>query len=241
VLFSQENVASYINSTFEPVWESVRPAPIVRIDFGNGVVVTRTLHGNIATYVCTAQGEVLDVVPGIYTPEGYLNRLNQCRLLATFVDQEGIMKRAERLRAYHQGQVESLQKNEEPAMLVLDMKANRGKALIESKLKAILVASKPPAVPVAGTAPARSADKPRLNSTKDLADWDLLAEDTRINEKIRRQQICKLLVDRGLVRPVDIMKPIYKDVLHADLDDPYLGLGETLFGSYPFAEEDRPK
>ena len=29
-----------------------------------------------------------------------------------------------------------------------------------------------------------------------------------------------------------------REVLHADLDDPYLGLGKILFDTYPFAKED---
>jgi hypothetical protein len=32
--------------------------------------------------------------------------------------------------------------------------------------------------------------------------------------------------------------PSYQDALKADLDDPYLGLGKTLFANYPVAEED---
>jgi hypothetical protein len=47
-----------------------------------------------------------------------------------------------------------------------------------------------------------------------------------------------MLAKSGLVKPEKVMKPIYKDVLHADLDDPYLGLGESLFASYPFGKED---
>jgi hypothetical protein len=33
---------------------------------------------------------------------------------------------------------------------------------------------------------------------------------------------------------------MYKEVLNADLDDPYLGLGRVLFANYPFAKEDAP-
>ncbi len=29
-----------------------------------------------------------------------------------------------------------------------------------------------------------------------------------------------------------------EELVHADLDDPYLGLGEVLFATYPFAKED---
>ncbi len=66
MLFSNDEIADFINTTFEPTWQSVRPVPLVRIDFGNGHVVTRTLHGNIATFVCNADGHVLDILPGIY-------------------------------------------------------------------------------------------------------------------------------------------------------------------------------
>ena len=42
----------------------------------------------------------------------------------------------------------------------------------------------------------------------------------------------------ALVKPEKMTRPIYKEVLHADLDDPYLGLGEVLFAKYLFAKED---
>ena len=51
------------------------------IDFGNGHTVTRTLHGNVATYVCDADGIVYDVLPGIYTPAEYRRQFDQFRLL----------------------------------------------------------------------------------------------------------------------------------------------------------------
>ena len=40
-------------------------------------------------------------------------------------------------------------------------------------------------------------------------------------------------------QPAALTKWLYKEVLHADLDDPYLGLGPALFASYPFAKEDK--
>ena len=75
MLFSSADVAKQINDMFEPAWETVRPVPTVTIDFGNGEKITRTLHGNIATYVCTREGTVLDVLPGIYEPKAYTHRL----------------------------------------------------------------------------------------------------------------------------------------------------------------------
>ena len=77
MLFSKDEIADSINKNFEPAWVSVRDVPIVRIDFGEGNVLTRTLHGNIATYVCSADGSVIDVLPGIYEPVQYKKNLEQ--------------------------------------------------------------------------------------------------------------------------------------------------------------------
>ena len=82
MLFSNHEVARFIDTTFEPVWVSVRPAPLVTIDFGNDRKVVRTLQGNVATYVCDAEGTVHDVLPGIYTPRPYQEQL---ALLAALV------------------------------------------------------------------------------------------------------------------------------------------------------------
>ena len=229
-MFSRDDVANFINRNFEPVWQSVRPVPIVRIDFGNGTVLTRTLHGNIATYVCSPDGQVLDLLAGIYEPATYLQRLNQLRLLANFVDQQGVAKRAERLRDYHKGQLEALKKNG-PAPVFVNL-ADRSKARIEGGVKAMLVKGRAaPAVPVKG------GPDPALRTPQDKVLWAALAEDTRANESVRRRQVHELLAASGPVAPEKITRRIYKDILHADLDDPYLGLGDTLFANYPFKDD----
>ena len=71
-----------------------------------------------------------------------------------------------------------------------------------------------------------------------MANWKELAEDTRLNETTRRGQIHDMLAATGKVPSTKITRPIYKDVLHADLDDPYLGLGKMLSESYPFGREE---
>jgi hypothetical protein len=231
VLFSETKVANFINRAFEPVWESVRPVPLIRIDFGNGNVITRTLHGNIATYVCTADAQVLDILPGIYTPGTYLNRLRQFSLLAQYVDQGGKQPREARLRDYHHVQAQSLMKYKLPVLLTAEPV---GKRAIENRLKKVFLAGRP-------NEEARSETNETfgLPSTEDLANWKALAEDTRINETVRRQQIHEILGKSGLVRPAAVTKQLYKEVLHADLDDPYLGLGNLLFANYPFPDQTR--
>jgi hypothetical protein len=236
VLFSNDDVVTFINKNFEPVWESIRPVPIVRIDFGNGTVLNRTLHGNIATYVCTARGQALDILPGIYEPQTYLHSLNQFRLLHSYVvrakDQGATC-----LKEYHEGQARALKENHAPPQFVNH--AGLSKRMIEGGILAVLVSGKEAEQWNASAAKIRnSSDQAKSRSTNDIANWKVLAEDTRINESTRRLQIHEMLAAAGPVQPNAITKKLYKEVLHADLDDPYLGLGQTLFAGYPFAKED---
>lgn len=241
-MFSRDDVALVINNLFEPVWESVRAVPIVKIDFGNGKVITRTLNGNIATYVCTADGDVLDIMAGIYTPSQYIANLRQFYVLPRFVDQKGKDKRAEMLKIYHETQEENLKKDGLAALLVDERRDISKMRVIEKPVVRLL---KPAHV---AQSQGREVNKskpdeepPKLDNADDLANWKVLAEDTRINEISRRLEVHALLKESGLVRPEKVTKRLYKDILHADLDDPYLGLGEMLFANYPFAKEDRAR
>jgi len=236
-LFSKPALAAFVNASFEPVWVSVRPVPIVRIDFGNGKVLTRTLHGNILTSVCTADGLLLDSLPGIYTEEVYRSRLDQLRLLAGYTAYQRPEKRADFVRGYHQRQAEALARGQQLELLKDQLaRAFSSKRRIELPLEVVLSAAKPGDLPAARTAVEKGPTAP-----EDLEGWKALVEDTELNEKARRQKIHSLLAKEGPVKPGAVLNPIYKDVLHADLDDPYLGLGKVLFASYPFAREDEGK
>jgi len=239
VLFSNEDVARFINQNFEAAWESVRPVPLIQINFGGGTTVTRTLHGNIATYLCSAGGQVLDILPGIYTPASYLQNLSQLRLLSRYLGLWFTHTIEMRLRKYHVTQAEAL-KNNQPAAVFVE---NRFPAIHVSKM----AIESPVELVLASALKGQAADKARpretasenltLDSPEDLANWKLLAEDTRINESIRRRRIHELLAGKSNVRPENITKWLYREVLHADLDDPYLGLGSVLFANYPFKDK----
>ncbi len=127
MLFSNPEVAQFIDATFEPVWVSVRPAPLVTIDFGNGHKVIRTLQGNVATYVCDAEGTVYDVLPGIYTPVPYRQQL---KLLATLVNglaNVSADERKKQLREYHIRQADALKKAVPPMVVAVGNTGGGGK------------------------------------------------------------------------------------------------------------------
>ena len=207
MLFSNEDVVAYINSHFEPVWQATRPVPIIRFDFGDGQVVTRTLNGNVATYVCCADGQIIDILPGIYEPITYLSALEK---LSTFA---GKLKCAgttfqKQVAQYHRQETSRLRKG---------LLANMLRSLIN------------------GILGRRRANLPNYrNDRKNVAGWKEMREDSNANENIWRLQIHFMLADWSGARPDLVTKRLYKEVLHADLDDPYLGLGPSLFGSHPF-------
>jgi hypothetical protein len=317
VLFSNAELASFIQTSFEPAWETVRQVPLVRIDFGNGKVLTRTLHGNIATSVCTAEGKVLDVLPGIYDPAAYRERLSQFRLLADYVKESGPAGE-KRVGEYHRTCAKAMKENKAPPIFAdtrttfgggiggaplggfppgaglrpggagfgggfgggfqgafpavagrqtgnLGLGGGFGGALggfaggfkggIEMPVKVLVAAAPPPAIRLAPPAPPIIASglkgpRARLATTgasetpsaavpaSDRALWERLETDTKLNETTRRRQVHELLATVGMVKPEAITKRVYKEILHADLEDPYLGLGPLLFGNYPFAAED---
>jgi len=227
VLFSRRDVADLINANFECAWQAVRPVPIIQIDFGGGNVVTRTLKGNVATYVCFPDGQTVDVLPGLYEPATYMRNLQRLAALVRKARKLPYARRQRLLSVYHSTQglqetwcfaVALLKGFSDWSLRTSNLKENgeiREEHMQEGMHEGVWW---------------------RWQKTADLVtQWRELYLDTLVNETVGRREIHKMLGrSNGGVTPPMITKTIYKDVLHTDIDDPYLGLGPVLFGSYPF-------
>jgi hypothetical protein len=227
VLFSREDVSAFINRNFEPAWETVRPVPIVRIDFGNGNAATRTLHGNVASYVCSADGKVADIVPGIYTPAAYLAALEPMRELVGALSRLAEAQRLAPWRAYHRANAQRLanvQVVQRPAPNAANREGDPTKKAVELRVERRIVPNPNGLGAVQAQAPA-----PRPRNAAELASWQPLAADTLLNETQRRLQIHQRFATTNPVQPEQIKRWLYRDVLHADLDDPTMGLGDDFF------------
>lgn len=216
MLFSNAEIAQFINDHFEPAWQSVRPVPTIQIDFGNGKSAKRTLHGNIATYVCTSSGIVLDVLPGLYQPSAYLENLKQFCLLSQYFQENGQAGLAD----YHTKQAHSLQFLFRPCQLVATQ--NRV-ALVQpsERRRRMTLDLEPP------------KECPDLNSTEAIRDWKALVAETQFNDLFKRRQIHQKLV-ASKATPPQLTTWLYKEILHTDINDPYLGLKQLLSQTYPF-------
>lgn len=228
VLFSDKEIASYISREFEPVWESLRPAPQVTIDFGEGRTIKRTLNGNIATYICLADGQIVDVLPGIYEPSEYLAALKEIQQVSAKV-QNGVQPVASALAQYHRESVSAIYNTPSPASfraVSLEEEASvkprfdMSKMGIEMPLKKVI--STRTTLKIPGTAQGSLADN--------------LIADSMINERERRVLIHQKLAAQPPTLPKELHRWLYKEVLHVDLDDPYLGLRPQLGETYPWAE-----
>ncbi|MFO0914325.1 MAG: hypothetical protein U0795_15300 [Pirellulales bacterium] len=106
LLYVDPDIAKIMRDKFVLHWQSVRPVPIMTVDFGNGRTVRRPITGNSAHYVLTADGEVIDCLPGLYTPLAFREWLEKTHALATEISSLDPPARATRIREYHMQEAE---------------------------------------------------------------------------------------------------------------------------------------
>jgi hypothetical protein len=80
LLYSDPAISGNLRENYVLHWQSVRPAPKITIDFGDGRTLIRTITGNSIHYVLNSHGAIIDALPGLYSPvvfNSYLNRINE--------------------------------------------------------------------------------------------------------------------------------------------------------------------
>ena len=85
-LYANEAVGKVLRERFILHWQSVRPVPVVTIDFGDGRKIVRTLTGNSIHYVLDSDGRVVDALPGLYGPKPFLHELTRAEQIVAAVD-----------------------------------------------------------------------------------------------------------------------------------------------------------
>lgn len=99
VLYADPRVADHLRERFVLHWSSERPVPRITIEMGDGRVLERTITGNSAHYVLDTEGRPIDVLPGLYTPEHFLDELASAETL--FRELQGAEDRSAHLQAHH--------------------------------------------------------------------------------------------------------------------------------------------
>lgn len=81
VLYSNATVSAALRDRFVLHWQSVRPVPLITIDFGDGRKLERTITGNSIHYVLDSDGKILEALPGVYGPKAFIRRLDEAEVL----------------------------------------------------------------------------------------------------------------------------------------------------------------
>jgi hypothetical protein len=76
-LYPSADINQLLKQRFILQWQSVRPAPKVTIEFGDGRKLQRTITGNSIHYILDANGRVVDALPGLYTAPEFVTELRQ--------------------------------------------------------------------------------------------------------------------------------------------------------------------
>ena len=101
VLYSNAEIASVLRDRFVLHWQSVRPAPVITIDFGDGRKLERTITGNSIHYVLDSSGQLLEAFPGVYGPKAFLRGLADAETLFKSVNGKPAQQRIGFLASYY--------------------------------------------------------------------------------------------------------------------------------------------
>jgi len=104
-LYANQDISAFLREKFVLYWSSERPVPRVTIDYGDGRKLERTTTGNSAHYVLDEDGNVLDVLPGLYAPNAFRRELEGSLALAARVRGTSHESRMQVVTDYHRQRV----------------------------------------------------------------------------------------------------------------------------------------
>ena len=101
ILYSNAEVSQMLREKFILHWKSVRRAPHITIDFGDGRKIERTVTGNSIHYILDADGRPIDALPGLYGPQAFLRALDEAEAVFQQLARPGGTNVIQALSVYH--------------------------------------------------------------------------------------------------------------------------------------------
>ena len=71
-LYADPRVSDRLRREFVLHWSEERAAPRIKIDYGDGRVIERTITGNSVHYALDAEGRPVDALPGLMSPAAFV-------------------------------------------------------------------------------------------------------------------------------------------------------------------------
>jgi hypothetical protein len=76
-LYANRDIAKTLRDRYILHWSSERPVPKLTVDFGDGRKLERTVTGNSIHYILDVDGNPIEALPGLYSPQAFLSQLQQ--------------------------------------------------------------------------------------------------------------------------------------------------------------------
>ena len=93
VLYPNAQVSAILRDHFVLHWQSVRPVPLITIDFGDGRKLQRTITGNSIHYILDSDGQVIEALPGVYGPQAFSRMLADAEALHTSLKGKNVQEK----------------------------------------------------------------------------------------------------------------------------------------------------
>ena len=116
ILYSNDEIATYLRENYILHWKSVRPAPRITIDFGDGRKIERTVTGNSIHYILDSDGQIIDALAGLYSPQAFLSYLKQSRELVSRIAKLTPIEKRKSLLEFRKNNFDAIRKNRDAAV-----------------------------------------------------------------------------------------------------------------------------
>jgi hypothetical protein len=217
ILYSDPAISSLLRERFVLHWESLRPVPVLTVDFGDGRSFNRTVTGNSIHYVLAPDGRVIDALPGLIAPRVFERELDElARSSSAGFDPAT-------LREHHRRTMVRLR-----AQLFTDTDVALPRATHDRLMSRVVPAqTRGPSAIQAGK---RAMSKIQIEAPllRQLANpMPALAEDTRLNMTELRPVILGWLSESDVASPFNLDAfngRVYAQLFLTPLDDPWMGL-----------------
>jgi hypothetical protein len=188
-LYPNGEISQYLRQNYILHWQSVRPAPKVTVDFGDGRKLERTVTGNSIHYILDPAGRPVEALPGLYGPQAFLRHLKQGEKLVQSLAPLKGRARTEFLQGYHRDRLTTIQTNWRtdlqklgiaavPQLLDLSQPSQTVPNAQEAGLGAMtkMVVERPLVLAITGLSRNAEQNRQRLSNITDNATWVKLAQ-----------------------------------------------------------------
>jgi hypothetical protein len=115
LLYANTEVSNYLRENYILHWKSVRPAPRITIDFGDGRKIERTITGNSIHYVID-DGRIIEALPGLYSPKAFVAYLTQAKRVRDANDGKDRRQREKAFMTYRKQSFDRLKDRRDKAV-----------------------------------------------------------------------------------------------------------------------------